>query len=122
MLIKKLTDCKDISGGDETTIKEVLHPKNDPIDLAYSIAHASLDPGKSSTKHKMKTTEVYYILKGHGIMHIDDESKKVTSDSAILIPPNSVQYIENIGEGNLEFLCFVSPPWRFKDEIDLPKK
>ena len=50
MLIKKLKDCKNIPGGDNTVIKEVLHPKNDPIVLSYSIAHASLNPGKKIFK------------------------------------------------------------------------
>ena len=118
MLIKKLKDCKNIPGGDNTVIKEVLHPKNDPIVLSYSIAHASLNPGKKSLKHKMKTTEVYYILEGHGIMHVDNESQEVARDSVVFIPPKSLQYIENVGKDNLDFLCFVSPPWRFEDEID----
>jgi mannose-6-phosphate isomerase-like protein (cupin superfamily) len=29
----------------------------------------------------------------------------------IYIPPKGVQYIENTGDSDLEFLCIVDPPW-----------
>ncbi len=32
------------------------------------------------------------------------------------IPPDSVQWIENIGDSDLKFLCMVYPPWSEKDE------
>jgi mannose-6-phosphate isomerase-like protein (cupin superfamily) len=67
----------------------------------------------------MKTsTEVYYILKGKGLMHIDSESKEVGAGSTVYIPPNSVQSIKNLGREDLEFICIVNPPWAHEDEAD----
>ena len=45
-------------------------------------------------------------------MHINDESAEVKSGDTIYIPPKATQYIENLGEENLEFLCIVYPSWQ----------
>jgi len=49
-------------------------------------------------------------------MHIDDDSEEVYEGHAIYIPPNSVQWIKNIGIGDLVFICIVEPPWQAADE------
>ncbi len=118
MLVKKLIDCEEITAGDKTLLKDVLHPKNEGINFPFSVAYARVKPGKNSIKHMMKTTEVYYILRGSGIMHFNDETKEIMQDCAIYIPPMSYQYIENTGNVDLEFLCLVAPPWRQEDQID----
>jgi mannose-6-phosphate isomerase-like protein (cupin superfamily) len=108
MILKKLKDLKD------TIIREMLNPKHDttPLHLGYSLAHATLPPKKTSLPHRFKTaSEVYYVLKGDGMMHIDDEIKSVGPGDTIYIPPKAVQFIENIGESDLEFLCIVYPEW-----------
>jgi len=85
--------------------------------MQFSIAHTILKSGESSMSHKLKkSVEVYYILEGKGLMHIDDESAEIQSGQAIYIPPNAKQWIENIGDSDLKFLCMVYPPWREEDE------
>ena len=85
--------------------------------MGYSLAHAVLGPGVASAPHRLKSSsEVYFILEGRGIVHIDGESAEVAAGQAVYIPPRSVQHIENIGDGSLIFLCLVSPPWREEDE------
>jgi len=93
-----------------------LHPDKADLQIRYSLAHAMVKPGQSSLPHKLKTSEVYYILEGQGIMHVDDESAKVGFGQAVYIPPNSRQYIENTGDSDLKFLCIVDPAWRPQDE------
>ncbi len=115
MILKKMKGLKEIVALDDTIIREMLNPKHDkiPLHLGYSLAHATLPPKKKSLPHRFKTaSEVYYILKGNGLMHIDDEEESVGSGDTIYIPPQGVQYIENIGEDNLEFLCIVYPEWQ----------
>jgi len=116
MLVKKLQECKEFTATDGTILKELLHRKNDAVNLRYSIAHARLDAGHISLRHRLRTSEVYYILKGRGIMHIDQESREVSEGCAVYIPPNVVQHIENVGKDELEFLCIVDPAWRPEDE------
>jgi mannose-6-phosphate isomerase-like protein (cupin superfamily) len=115
MIVKKLKDLKEIVALDETIIKEILNPKNDtiPLHLGYSLAHATLAPKKTSIPHRFKTaSEVYYVLKGEGVMHIDDETERVGPGDTIYIPPQGVQFIENTSGIDLEFLCIVYPEWQ----------
>ncbi len=116
MTLKKLQDIEVIDGGEGTKIRQIFHPHNTLSGIRYSISHLVVESGKKSTLHKMKTSEVYYILEGEGILHIGDEENKVSEDQAIYIPPNSKQYIENTGKNDLRFLCIVDPAWRKEDE------
>lgn len=116
MFIKDLKDCAEFIAGDNTILRELLHPDKAELAIGYSLAHAVLPPGKSSSPHRLKTSEVYYILAGEGIMHIDHESAPVHAGQTIYIPPHSTQYIKNTGQTDLKFLCMVDPAWRAEDE------
>ncbi len=116
MLIKDLKNCDEILAGDNTALRELLHPEKENLNLRYSLAHAVLKPGTNSLPHRLKTSEVYYILEGEGIMYVDNESAKVRPHQAIYIPPNSIQYIQNTGNFDLKFLCIVDPAWKPEDE------
>jgi hypothetical protein len=48
MLIKNLKECKEFIGKDKTTLREILHPKNDNVHLSCSLAYAKLKPGDFS--------------------------------------------------------------------------
>ena len=89
--------CKYFQVPDKTVLCELLHPKNEGIDMGCSIAHAIIEEGK-------------------GIMHINQEVSEVEPGEAIYIPPEHVQWIENVGDGELKFLCVVTPPWQAEDE------
>ena len=116
MVIRDLRACDEIVAGDETLLRELLHPNKADLRIRYSLAHAAVKPGQSSLPHKLKTSEVYYILEGEGIMYVDEESAQVRSGQVIYIPPNSTQYIKNTGNSDLKFLCIVDPAWRPEDE------
>ncbi|MDD5561983.1 MAG: cupin domain-containing protein [Candidatus Omnitrophica bacterium] len=116
MFIKKLEDCPKFISGDKAILRELLHADKGKFKFRYSLAHAVVKPGKTTNPHKLKTSEVYYILKGSGLMYIDKKTAKVNSGCAIYIPPSSTQYIKNTGKANLEFLCIVDPAWRKEDE------
>ena len=45
-------------------------------------------------------------------MHIDDETAEVEPGDVIYIPPKAIQFIENIGNESLDFLCIVDPAWQ----------
>ena len=120
MLIKDINSIPEFTAGDDTILRVILHPDNEPLPIGYSLAHARVRPGKVSYPHTLKSTEVYYILEGEGLMHIDDESSTVTPGQAVFIPANSRQYIENTGTDDLVFLCIVNPAWRAGDEVTYP--
>jgi len=121
MLVKRLDECTEITAGDNTTLRELLNPSVEPLDINYSLAHARLKQGQASLPHWLKASEVYYILKGEGLMHIDNESGYVGKGHVIVIPAGTVQYIENTGTSELKFLCIVEPPWT-KDMEKILKK
>lgn len=64
----------------------------------------------------MESTEVYWILSGKGRLHVGEEVCCVERGDSILIPPGTIQYIENTEEDSLEFLAIVDPAWREEDE------
>ena len=120
MFIRSIHDCSYFQAFDLTTLYELLHPARDRLELPYSIAHAVLKPGKESLPHILKeSSEVYFILEGQGIIHIDDESAYVGQGQAIYIPPGSRQHIKNTGAKDLKFLGIVHPMWRKEDEVIL---
>ncbi len=116
MFIRDLEHCEEFIAGDNSRLRELLHPEKADLAIRYSLAHAIVMPGEISTPHKLRTSEVYYILEGEGIMHINDESAKVGPGQAVYIPPNSRQYIENTGNSRLIFLCIVDPAWKRENE------
>lgn len=116
MLIKYLKDCKEFIAGDDSILRELLHPEKAGVQIRYSLAHAEVRAGQKTIPHKLKSTEVYYITEGHGLMYIDDESSEVGPGCVVYIPPNSIQYIENTGNSDLKFLCIVDPAWKEDDE------
>lgn len=116
MLVRHLKNCREFVAGDGSILRELLHPEKADLQISYSLAHAKVTPGQKTKPHKLKASEVYYIMAGRGLMHIDKESFEVNSQCAVYIPPHSTQYIENTGNSDLKFLCIVDPAWRKEDE------
>ena len=120
MLFKSIYDILSFEASDKTTLKEIIHPKNDGVRMSYSLAQASLKVGESSVPHYLvNQTELYYFLKGEGKIVIDGEQQKVSRGDVVLVPKGATQHIDNQGNSVLEFLCIVSPPWEEKDDIAL---
>ena len=117
MLIRKLSECPEIVAGDRTRLRELLHPGREyAYNGRYSLAQAVVAPGQRSGRHRLATDEVYYIIRGRGEMHVENEVVPVEPGDAVEIPPGATQWIANTGEGDLEFLCIVDPAWRAEDE------
>ncbi len=116
MSLKKLPEIPEVDGFEGTKIKQIFHPHNTLNGIRYSITHFSLEKGKKSQLHKMKSSEIYYILEGDGILHVDDDKYQVSADDSIYIPPMVKQFIENTGNRKLKFLCIVDPAWKQEDD------
>ncbi len=116
MFIRELNDCREFIAGDNCILREILHPDKADLALRYSLAHARVKPGLTTWKHRLTTSEVYYILEGEGVMFIDNESQPVRAGSTVYIPPRATQCIRNSGLSDLIFICIVDPAWRSEDE------
>ena len=117
MIIKKIENIEAFTGHEGTKIRQIFSPTDTNNSIRYSIAHCTINPGNSSKPHTMKTSEMYYIVQGNGIMHIGEEQKQVKQNETIFVPPMSKQFLENNGKIDLIALCIVDPAWRQEDEI-----
>jgi mannose-6-phosphate isomerase-like protein (cupin superfamily) len=117
MISIDLDSVKSIDGNEGTQIKQIFHPHNTMLGVRYSIVKCTLEPGKNSKQHILKSSEVYYVLSGSGILQIDEQELQVKANQAVYVPPHSKQIIQNTGSTPLEFLCIVDPAWREEDEL-----
>ena len=112
--ILKLPDVPNIC---REILREVWKSKN------ASIAHVIMLPGRTSLLHKHKKfTELYYILKGKGIIWIGKEKFKVKGGVFIEVLPNTPHKLKNTGKGRLIHLVISVPAFNPKDLFLIKKK
>ena len=116
MSLRKNSEINFIDGNEGTKIKQYFHPHNTLNGINYSLAQFTLETGKKSKRHKMKSSEIYYILEGSGKLTVNEESHILQKDDSAYVPPNAEQFIENSGGEDLKFLCIVEPAWKADDE------
>lgn len=116
MLIRRLGECPEFQAGDTSLLREIANAATGQHAFRYSLAYATVIPGRKTVPHALRTSEAYYILQGCGRMHIGGESADVGPGCFIEIPPAATQWIENTGTSDLRFLCIVDPAWRKADE------
>jgi mannose-6-phosphate isomerase-like protein (cupin superfamily) len=120
MIIKDINGIKNITAGDGSSLRELFHPGKGPFPFGYSLAQAVVKPRGKTVPHRLKSSEVYCILEGRGLMHVGEEMAEVAAGQAVYVPPFHIQFIENTGEADLAFLCIVDPAWQPEDEEVLP--
>ena len=117
MFIKQLNDCPEFIAGDGARLRELVHPDKAGLKLRYSLAHTIVAPGQITASHRLKDcSEVYYIVEGQGIMHVNGQQAPVSSGCTVYIPPFAWQQIHNTGKTDLKFICIVDPAWRTENE------
>lgn len=119
MSLRRNSEIESIQGNEGTKIKQFFHPHNTLEGIGYSLAQFTLEPGKRSKLHQIKSSEIYYILEGSANLRIDDDVMELEKDDSAYVPPNAKQSIENTGGEDLRFLCIVEPAWKAEDEIIL---
>lgn len=116
VLIKDVNSSNPVAGSEGTQIRQIFNPHNTGLGIRYSIVHCTLGPGLRSKPHMLKSSEVYFIIRGLGVLHVDKESSEVRQNQSAYVPPHSRQFIKNTSDEPLEFLCIVDPAWRPEDE------
>jgi len=116
VIVKKESACEQFIANDGCRIRELLHPKNDPIGTGFSLAIAEVAVGGRTVRHRLHQDEAYFIVAGTGIAHVNGERHPVGSGDAVFIPGGDEQWIENSGETMLKFAAIVAPPWRAEDD------
>jgi len=91
-----------------TSIKESSNKdkKSECLKTMWKFWHTTVPPGGFIEKHSHDYHEqIYYILKGSGIMTVGDESEVVKEGDAIYIPPSTVHGFLNNSSAPCEMLC-----------------
>jgi len=86
----------------------LISPQNSSTQR-LSIQVSEVPIGSEQPVHKHEPEQCYYIIRGKGLMVIEDESEEVTAGDAIYIPPNKEHGIKNVGGEVLEYLTANSP-------------
>ena len=115
-MVRRLKDCEEFLAGDHTVLRELLHPRGAPVKIGYSLAHGTLAPCGRSKRHRLSSSEVYYFLTGRGTFHLDDRAIAIEPSMIVYVPPGAEQWVENVDDSAMEFLCLVDPAWRPEDE------
>ena len=74
-----------------------------------SVQISEIPIGSEQPLHNHDPEQCYYIIKGKGLMIIEDETREVSAGDAIYIPSNKKHGIKNLGEDVLEYLTANSP-------------
>ena len=65
--------------------------------------------------HHLLTEEIYYILRGEGLMTVGDETSEVVSGDAVFIPRGQMHALENTGSEPLTMMLVCGPAHSFDD-------
>ena len=86
MSLRKSSEINFVDGNEGTKIKQYFHPHNTLNGINYSIAQFTLEPGKKSKLHKIKSSEIYYILEGDANLKIDEDTHHLGKDDSAYVP------------------------------------
>jgi quercetin dioxygenase-like cupin family protein len=81
-----------------------------------SIQISCVPIGSEQPIHAHEPEQCYYIIKGKGLMIVEEEAREVCAGDAIYIPSNKKHGIKNIGDDVLEYLTANSPTFAKKYE------
>ena len=74
-----------------------------------AIQISEIPVGSEQPVHAHAPEQCYYIIRGIGLMMIEDETGQVEAGDAVHIPSNKRHGIKNIGDTALEYLTANSP-------------
>lgn len=74
-----------------------------------SVTWVDVQPGAAQTPHHHTPEQIYVIVRGRGVMHINDDSNPVSTGDLAYIPPNATHFIENTGDEILSYVSAATP-------------
>ena len=86
----------------------LISPKNSST-RNLSVQISEVPVGSEQPIHNHEPEQCYYIIKGKGLMIIEEESREVSPGDAVYIPSNSKHGIKNNGDDILEYLTANAP-------------
>ncbi len=102
---------------DGSAIRSILDRTNSTA-RNQSLAEATIPPGGTTQEHyHPQAEEIYYVLRGRGVMTLAGERREVAAGDGILIPPGTRHAIRNVGRVPLVILCCCAPPYSHEDTV-----
>ncbi|HKZ94443.1 MAG TPA: cupin domain-containing protein [Candidatus Bathyarchaeia archaeon] len=87
-----------------------------PKNLPFSIALATVKPGKRTLKHIHEASaEFYYITRGVGVIQLNSRKESLEENTLVHIPAKTRHTVTNTGKEDLLILCICSPPYSHED-------
>ncbi len=84
----------------------------------HSVALITLAVGKASRPHyHPQAEESYTILSGTARVTVGEESAELHEGDCVVIPPQKVHQIVNVGKTELRFLAVCVPPWQAENSV-----
>jgi len=121
MLLRRLSDLDPFVTKDKSIIREFFHPLHEtsdeiPRDIPFSLALATVKPGKRTLEHIHETSkEFYYITKGIGVIELNSRKNPLEENTMVYIPPKTRHTVTNTGQEDLLILCICHPPYTHED-------
>ena len=92
---------------DSTIIRELLNPDtiNTGVSARHGLADGTITSGKKTLQHRLKSSsEVYNTLEGRTRISVNEKVVEIGQGSLVYVAPHAMQYVENIGDFNLQYL------------------
>jgi mannose-6-phosphate isomerase-like protein (cupin superfamily) len=86
----------------------LMSPRNSAAQN-ISMQISEIPVGSDQPLHSHGPEQCYYIIRGRGLMVIEEETREVTAGNSVYIPPNKRHGIQNTGDDVLEYLTVNSP-------------
>ena len=100
---------------DRSTIRELMCPAHHG-NQAQSLAEAIVPAGRRTLLHRhLSSEEIYFIVRGEGLMTLGDTSFPVRAGDTICIPPGTPHAITAGPRQRLRILCACSPAYSHDD-------
>jgi mannose-6-phosphate isomerase-like protein (cupin superfamily) len=117
-MIRKFDKTKEYYTSEKCYITEISNSADDP---QLSIAQARVEPGVTTSWHRLRTTiERYYILSGEGFVELGGlPGENVKTGDVVIIPPMCRQRITNTSETDLVFLAICTPGFQIDNYQEL---
>lgn len=92
------------SGSFEGFVTWLLIGESNSGSKEISIQITEVEPQEMQFLHSHEEQQCYYIIRGMGLMYVNEEETAVHEGNAIFIPSNATHGIKNVGPDKLVYL------------------
>jgi mannose-6-phosphate isomerase-like protein (cupin superfamily) len=78
-------------------------------DTPLAVTWVDVAPGGHQVIHHHPETQVYVIIRGGGIMHVDGTERPVAAGDLVYIPSDALHGIQNNGDDVLSYVSAATP-------------